>query len=77
MNSLRLLLEEDETHRCMNGKVVKMSSPTCILDLERRIEDAADHRDNCPARTDSRMHYNGLLQILRRKLRKATKMQVK
>jgi len=75
MTLAQLLLEEDEMHRCMNGKLVKMSSPLCIKDLNNRIEDAVDSRDSCKSRTDSRLHYNGLLRILRRQLRKATKFQ--
>ncbi len=72
---LSQLLLEEETHRCMNGRIVSIGSPICVRDLERRIEDAAENRDACPARTDARMHYNGLLQILRRKLRQSRKLQ--
>ena len=66
----------DETHRCLNGKVVSMSSPRCVRDLEYRIEDARADRDACPGRTDAREHYNGLLKVLRRKLRRAQKLQL-
>ena len=81
MNSLKenglslasLILEDQEMHRCMPGKMVKMSSLKCQKDLEKRIEDAASHRDGSGSRTDARLHYNGLLRILRRKLRQAIK----
>ena len=66
---------EDETHRCLNGKTISMTSPRCVKDLEYRIEDARVDRDACPGRTDAREHYNGLLKVLRRKLRRAQKLQ--
>ena len=75
MSLSRLLLEDEEMHRCMNGRLVKTSSPLCIRDLNARIADAIDSRDLCKSRTDSRLHYNGLLRILRRELRKSTKLQ--
>ena len=75
MSLIQLLLEDEEMHRCMNGRLVKSSSPLCVRDLNARIDDAIDSRDSCKSRTDSRLHYNGLLRILRRKLRKSTKLQ--
>lgn len=62
-----------ELHRCMNGKMVPFGSKVCVLDIDRRIDDAMYHRDECPGRTDSREHYNGILKVLRRKLRRAKK----
>ena len=70
---VQLLFEDHEKHRCMNGKLASFGSSKCILDIEKRIDDATDHRDQCSARTDARLHYNGLLRILRRNLRSALK----
>ena len=64
-----------EQHRCVNGDIVGIDTPSCIEDLEFRIEDAAADRDVCNTRTDARVHYNGLLKVLRRKLRQSKKMQ--
>ena len=73
-NSLiEILCESDEKHVCMNGRSVKMGSSSCLKDLERRILDAGVSRDSCDMRSDARLHYNGLLKILRRKLRQAIK----
>ena len=70
-----LTADSVETHRCVDGKVVPMDTPRCVKDLEYRIEDAAADRDACVTRTDARVHYNGLLNVLRRKLRYARKLQ--
>lgn len=67
--------EPMEYHRCVSGKMVPMDSLKCVNDLEFRIEDAAADRDACKTRTDARVHYNGLLKVLRRKLKQAKKMQ--
>lgn len=64
-----------EQHRCVTGDMVGIDTPGCIEDLEFRIEDAAADRDACNTRTDARVHYNGLLKVLRRKLRQSKKMQ--
>ena len=64
-----------DMHRCLTGKSVPTNTPECILDLESRLSDASADRDDCNTRTDARVHYNGLLKILRRKLRHARKLQ--
>ena len=82
-SKLRFLISEvvaksagEDMHRCINGDIVAMGTPECTIDLTYRIEDAAAERDMHPPRTDARTHYNGLLNILRRKLRRLKKMQV-
>ena len=73
-NSLAdILCESEEKHICMNGRSVKVGSLSCVRDLEKRIIDAVTSRDSCDMRSDARLHYNGLLKILRRKLRQAVK----
>ena len=69
-----ILTETPEKHRCMNGRTVGVGTKACILDLEKRIDDAVANRDSCDMRSDSRLHYNGLLKILRRKLRQSLKV---
>ncbi len=63
-----------EMHRMMDGEMVPFGCQDCVLDLRDRIVDATYERDACPGRTDSREHYNGILKVLRRKLRRANKL---
>ena len=81
-SKLRFLISEavaqtagSDMHRCIDGQIVAVGTPECTVDLAYRIEDAAAERDSHPPRTDARMHYNGLLNILRRKLRHSKKIQ--
>ena len=71
---VEILYEADEKHRCMNGRSVKLGSKACVKDLEKRNDDAVTTRDACDLRSDARLHYNGLLKILRRKMRQALKV---
>jgi len=66
--------ESSELHRCLSGDVVTLDSPKCVPDLEFRIEDLKACRDDCHTRSDSRAHYNGMLKVMRRKLRQARKL---
>ena len=66
-----ILIESADKHRCMNGRVVGTGTKACVIDLEKRIDDAKANRDGCDMRSDARLHYNGLLKILRRKLRQS------
>ena len=80
-NRLREILREasasdkSELHRCLSGDVVTLDSPKCVPDLEFRIDDLSACRDDCHTRSDSRAHYNGMLKVLRRKLRQGRKLQ--
>jgi len=67
--------DKPELHRCLSGDVVTLDSPKCVPDLEFRIDDFKACRDDCHTRSDSRAHYNGVLKVLRRKLRQARKLQ--
>lgn len=67
--------DKAELHRCLSGDVVTLDSPKCIPDLEFRIDDLSACRDDCHTRSDSRAHYNGMLKVLRRKLRQSRKLQ--
>ena len=76
---LRQALKENsavELHRTMSGKMIPFGCDECIEDIGARIQDAAYERDSCPGRTDSREHYNGILKVLRRKLRRANKINL-
>ena len=64
-------VEPDRNYRCFGGSVVKFGSPECLSDIEMRMQDASETRDSCDCRTDKRVAYNGLLQMLRRELREA------
>jgi len=60
-------------HKCLSGRFVNCYTLTCRNDLCRRIEDAIHFRDHSNTRTDERSYYNGLLRVLRRKLREVEK----
>ncbi len=74
--SMRLLesLSSEDFHRCLDGRLVKFGSKGCQKDLRSRIEDAAQLRDDCPARSADRASLNGTLKYLRQKLRAAEKI---
>jgi len=63
-----------EMHRTMAGDTVPFGCDTCVQDIGDRIQDATHERDSCQGRTDSREHYNGILKVLRRKFRRANKV---
>ena len=77
---LRILVESrlsgascDEKYRCFDGRVVKFGSKESLKDIDKRIQDAIQTRDTCRSRTDKRVAYNSLLQMLRREKRAAQK----
>ena len=80
-NKLRRIISEvlnndsEEIHRCVMGDIVPMSSLECVDDIQLRLDDARLDRDSCAKGTDSRSYYNGLLNVLRKKLRKSQKLQ--
>ena len=63
--------DSNQTYRCFGGSVVPFGSQECIDDIRMRMDDAVETRDACDNRTDKRVTYNGLLQMLRRELRGA------
>ena len=76
---LRRALNENsaiELHRTMGGSMVPFGCDACVEDIGHRIQDATYERDSCPGRTDSREHYNGILKVLRRKMRRANKVSL-
>lgn len=64
-------IDPDQTYRCFGGTIVPFGSQECIDDIHMRMDDAMATRDACDNRTDARVTYNGLLQMLRRELRAA------
>ena len=64
-------------HRTLSGDMVPFGCPTCVEDIDNRIEDATYARNQCSPRSDSRGHYNGLLNVLRRDKRAAGKELLK
>jgi hypothetical protein len=65
-----------EMHRNISGDMVPFGCDSCVEDIGHRIEDATHDRNSCLGRTDSREHYNGVLKVLRRKLRRAKKVNL-
>ena len=63
-----------ELHRTMEGDMIPFGCDACVDDIRKRIDDASYERDHCPGRSDSREHYNGILKVLRRKFRRANKI---
>ena len=76
MRKLRSLIKEsiDELHRTIAGNYVPFGCAKCIKDIEYRIEDACNFRDQLSHRSDAREHYNGILKVLRRELRRARRV---
>ena len=68
---INLLIEQQKSgkHKCLTGRVVNFYSVRAQTDLEKRIADAVHSRDDESHRTDARSYYNGVLKVLRRKLR--------
>jgi len=67
----KILIESlDEVHLTLGGKYVPFESEECYRDLTNRIADAEAQRNCCDRGTAARMHYNGLLSILRQKSKK-------
>jgi hypothetical protein len=66
-----ILIESlEEVHLTLHGKYVPFDSDDCYQDLLNRIADAESQRNCCDRGTAARMHYNGLLAILRQKSKK-------
>ena len=64
---------KSDKHRTISGNFVEFFSPECKEDLLTRIDDAIHTRDETNCRSDERIHYNGVLNVLRRKLREVEK----
>jgi len=69
--NIELLVEQkkNKQHKCLTGRVVKFYSERAKSDLEKRISDMVHSRDDESHRSDARSYYNGVLRVLRRKLR--------
>jgi|TARA_R110000824_G_scaffold247647_1_gene436716 hypothetical protein len=72
---LLLLCEEKNAtpHMKMDGTLVGCLSGECAEDLRHRIGDAVHTRDSSTTRSDERSYYNGILRVLRRRLREVEK----
>lgn len=62
-----------DDHRCVGGRVVPFGSSRCVQDLDIRIEDLVQQRDDLTRGTADRASLNGTLKFLRQKRRKANK----
>lgn len=60
-------------HLTMKGKLVDCYSQACLNDLRSRLDDAKHTRDLASTRSDERIYYNGILRVLRRKIRAVEK----
>jgi len=69
--NISLLVEQKKSgkHKCLTGRVVDFYSERAKSDLEKRINDMVHSRDDESHRSDARSYYNGVLRVLRRKLR--------
>ena len=63
----------DASYKTIGGGMVQFGCQSCVDDIGARIADAVWVRDTCPSRSDSRGHYNGVLNVLRRQKRAALK----
>ena len=66
-------MKKNNQHRTLDGNLIDPMSQECLEDLNIRIEDATFSRDCCPHGTASRIHYNGLLSLLRKHRKKIIK----
>jgi hypothetical protein len=76
VHHLDILLSEaknDGKHLTMRGRLVDCHSQACLDDLYTRMEDARRTRDLASTRSDERIYYNGVLRVLRRKIRAVEK----
>lgn len=69
-------VKKSKKHLTMSGNLVEIGSTACIHDLKNRIDDTVYFRDLCCTRSDERTYYNGVLKVLRRKLREAEKSTI-
>jgi hypothetical protein len=60
-------------HMSLDGSFVDCHSEECAEDLRRRIKDTSHTRDSSNTRSDERSYYNGVLRVLRRRLREVEK----
>ncbi len=60
-------------HMMLDGEFVDCNSLDCAKDLRRRIEDTTYNRDLSSTRSDERSYYNGVLRVLRRRLKEVEK----
>ena len=77
VSELRTIFENSsygEDHKCISGVVVPFGSQGCVDDLECRISDLTDLRNNLAGGTADRASLNGTLKYLRQKKRRANKL---
>ena len=70
--NINVLIEQKKKggqHKCLTGRVVKFYSDRARGDIEKRITDATHSRNEENLRSAARSHYNGILKVLRGKLR--------
>jgi len=61
--------KKDGQHKCLTGRLVKFYSDRARSDIEKRISDATHSRNEEKMSSAARSHYNGVLKVLRGKLR--------
>ena len=67
---------QPEEHVMMTGEIVPFGCDACISDIQTRIHDASRQRDICPRGSADRASLNGILSMLRRHLRGASRINV-
>lgn len=68
-----ITMESGGDHRCFDGTLVPFGSNECLTDIDARMTDARAMRDGSSCGTDTRAYLNGMLHMLRKKLRSAKK----
>lgn len=61
-------------HKTLEGDFVKLGTPECGADLQRRINDMSHHRNDADYGSDARSYASGMLRVYRRKLRENEKI---
>ena len=72
--TVRRIILETTTHRCLSGKLVDKDSMECYKDVCMRIEDMTYERDLNNRGTANRAYYNGVLSDLRKRRRRLEKL---
>jgi hypothetical protein len=66
---IRSINESDEKWLTVTGKTINAASEDSYYDLIQRLEDAKYYRDQSGKGSADRIHYNGLLALLRKKIK--------
>jgi len=65
-----------DEHVTLTGHAVPFGCDECVTDIQTRIGDASRQRDICSRGSTDRSSLNGVLAMLRRQLRSASRINI-